>query len=835
MSPPYLGESCLGDYDEMFDLKVSQLGKIKAVIWYWQQALQASALSAFWSGIMLKSYMKITWRNVKRHKIFSLINISGLALGVACCILILLWVQDELSWNKFHAHYNEIFIVVQQQPNGHLTPVTPDALAGYLKNEYPEVINAARYKYLPNLQLEYDGKIFSETPLAADPNFFQVFSFPFVRGELDLAMQNPRSLILTQTAAFKLFGDEDPIGKIVTANNRTPLEVTGILQNIPRNSSFKFSCALPFFMVTGEKTENNWTSNSSWTYIQLKKNTAYQNLDQKISGLVSERDPDNNAQLSLRPLRMVHLNPQANGGPILYIYIFSAMAIFVLLIACINFINLTTAQSSLRAREVGLRKVVGAKRANLVKQFFGESLLSTLAAVLAGILLVVLLMPAFNNLSGKEFTIGPDLFGNKNLLLGIIGIFLLTAFLAGSYPALLLASFKPVKVLRSTKDIPGSNRSPYMRRILVIIQYSIAIFLMIGTFIIHRQLSFIKNIDLGFDQNLMVCSDSSWGKQENYRILKNELLKHPNIHNIAFTSQQMGAWESGARDDVIWEGKKGTPKLTFEVIFCDPDFLTAHKMELVQGRFFSADIQSDIRESFVLNEAAVRAMEFGDESPVGKSLTFWDSYRGTIIGVIKDYHTQSLHNRIQPVILAYNPDFWDVINIRISAQDMPGTLGFLTDKWKELSSGMLFEYWFMNESLDQRYRAEQATGTLLKYFTFFAIFISCLGLLGLIAFITRQRTKEVGIRKVLGATVPNILQLLIKESVLLVLLANVLAWPVAYLMVKNWLENFAYRTDIAPYIFFLSGGIAVIIALAAVSMQAFKAANANPIDSLRYE
>jgi len=228
-------------------------------------------------------------------------------------------------------------------------------------------------------------------------------------------------------------------------------------------------------------------------------------------------------------------------------------------------------------------------------------------------------------------------------------------------------------------------------------------------------------------------------------------------------------------------------------------------------------------------------MEFGDESPVGKSLTFWDSYRGTIIGVIKDYHTQSLHNRIQPVILAYNPDFWDVINIRISAQDMPGTLGFLTDKWKELSSGMLFEYWFMNESLDQRYRAEQATGTLLKYFTFFAIFISCLGLLGLIAFITRQRTKEVGIRKVLGATVPNILQLLIKESVLLVLLANVLAWPVAYLMVKNWLENFAYRTDIAPYIFFLSGGIAVIIALAAVSMQAFKAANANPIDSLRYE
>jgi predicted permease len=834
MSPPHLEETFLGDHDEMFALMAERHGPLRANLWYWKQAAQAIAFSLFWSGVMFKSYLMITWRNLKRHKAYSLINISGLALGIACCILILMWVQDELSWDRFHENSESIFRIVQEQHDGHVTPVTPDALALHLKAEYPEVVNAARYKYLNKIQLQYGGNSFAEMPIVVDPNFFEIFSFPFVKGSPEAALGKPRSIVLTEEAAAKLFGRDDPLGKTVIVNNRSPLEVTGVIKNIPSNSSFEFSWALPFQLLTGGRTENDWADSSSWTHVRLREGVSGQDVESRISGIVSDRDPQNKAQLRLQPLARIHLNPQDQGGPILYIYIFSAMAVFVLVIACINFINLTTARSTIRAREVGLRKVVGARRVNLIHQFFGEALLLTLVAVLAAVFLVGLFLPAFNNLSGKDFALGRDLFGNQGLLLGILGIVVLTGLLSGGYPALLLSSFQPVRVLGASKNFLGTGRSPFLRRTLVIVQYSIAIFLMIGTFVIYRQLDFIRNRDLGFDKNLIVCSDSRWG-EPGYQVIKSELLKHPNIHSVSFTSQGMGDWESGAREDVIWDGKSGDPKLTFEVIFCDPDFLETHRMELVQGRFFSDEIQSDQGESFILNEAAVRAMEFGGESPLGKSLSFWDTYRGSIIGVIKDFHTQSLHSRIQPVILAYNPGSFDVINIRIGANNIPGTLGFLEDKWKELTSGFSFDYWFMDESLGQRYRTEQTTGALLRYFTFLAIFISCIGLLGLIAFVSQQRTKEVGIRKVLGASVPNILRLLVKESVVLVLLSNAIAWPAAYFVLQKWLENFAYRTGIGLHLFFLSGGLALVIALSAVSLQALRTAAADPVESLRYE
>ncbi len=834
MAPPHLGDTFLGDHDEMFALMAERQGRVKASLWYWQQAVKAIAFSVFWSGVMFKNYLIITWRNLKRNKAYSLINISGLALGIACCILILMWIQDELSWDRFHENSENIFRIVQKQHDGHLTPVTPDALAPHLTAEYPEVVNAARYRLINKIQLRFGDNSFAERPLVADPSYFAVFSFPFLKGDPRTALLDPRSIAITQELAHKLFGQEDPIGKSLTVNRESSLVVTGVLENMPRNSSFQFSCVLPYELLTQGRTDNNWTSNATWTYVRLGKGVPCRDFEQRVSGLVADRDPQNQARLKLQPLTGIHLNPQGQGGPILYVYIFSAMAIFVLVIACINFINLTTARSSLRAREVGLRKVVGARRTNLIRQFFGESLLFALVAVLAAVFLVGFFLPVFNNLSGKEFALGPDLFGSRGMLLGIFGILGLTGLLSGFYPAFLLSSFQPVKVLQASRNVMGNGRSPVLRRILVIVQYTIAIFLMIGTFVIYRQLDFIRNRDLGFDKNLIVCSDSRWGER-GYQAIKNELLKHPDIHSVSFTSQRMGDWESGAREDVIWEGKSGDPKLTFEVIFCDPDFLDTHRMELVQGRFFSDDIQSDQGESFVLNESAVRAMEFGDESPLGKSLTFWDNYRGSIIGVIKDFHTQTLHARIQPVILAYNPGMFDVINIRIGPDDIPATVGFIEARWKELTAGFSFDYWFMDESLDRRYRTEQATGTLLKYFTFLAIFISCIGLLGLIAFVAQQRTKEVGIRKVLGASVPSILRLLIKESMVLVLLANVIAWPAAYYILRMWLENFAYRTGIGLHLFILSGGLALAIALFAVSLQALRAAGADPVDSLRYE
>lgn len=824
----------MGDFDELFNWKAEEIGTSRAKLWYWKQALQSIPLSFYWAGILLNNYLKIAWRNVKRHKAYSFINIAGMAIGIASCILILLWIQEEMSWDRFHENANEIYLVSQKQYDGHLTPVTPSPLASFLKAEFPEVNNAARYITYSKLQLKYGDKSFSENPIIVDSAFFQIFSYDFIKGNPDTALNSIHSILITEKLGAKLFGQDDPFGKTITVNNSSDFEVKGVIKNIPRNSIFQFDCVLPFQMIAQERPQDNWKSSYLWTYIQLQSNSPYRDFNQKIAGAVKQRDPGNEAELYLLPLTQLHLLPQEAGGRIIYVYIFSAMAIFILVIACINFINLTTARSANRAKEVGLRKVIGARRNNLIRQFFGESFLFSFAAVGCAVFLVFLFLPAFNNLSGKQFTFVQDIAHNTGLILGIIGIAIFTGVFSGFYPAFLLSSFQPAKVLRASQNVGGISRSPMSRRILVVVQFSLSIFLMIGTFIIYSQLNFIRTRNLGFNKNNVVCSDSSWG-EANIQTIRDELLTNPNIQSVSFASQKMGEWESGAREDVNWKGRASDLKITFEVIFCDPDYLETNKMEMVKGRFFSKEFPGDERQSFVLNETAVQEMGFGDRSPVGESLSFWEQYNGIIVGVIKDFHTQSLHNRIQPVIMAFNPGSLDNINIRIGSEDMNGTLMFIQEKWKELTGGFVFEYSFLDESLDERYRAEKATGTLLKYFTFLAILISCIGLLGLISYITQQRTKEIGIRKVLGAPVFSILKFLVKEFMLLVLLANIIAFPAAYFAAKKWLANFAYQTDIGWTAFFLSGGLALIIALLTVGLQSLKAATANPIESLRYE
>ena len=516
---------------------------------------------------MSAHYLKAAFRTILKYKSFSLINVVGLALGIACCVLILLWIQDEMSWDRFLENSENIYRVVQEQRDGHYTPVTPDALAVHLKSEYPEVKDAARYKKYYRIHLKYRDSSFAEAPLVADPAFFRVFSFPFLKGRAQTALENPNSIVITEQVSDKLFGSEEPIGRTVVVNDRTSLEVTGVIENVPRNSSFDFSYVLPFHLIAQGRSDNNWSSNSTWTYIQLQSDASELDVSRKIAHLVSERDSQNSGRLKLQPLTQIHLSPQGHGGPVIYIYIFSAMAVFVLIIACINFINLTTARSSLRAKEVGLRKVVGARRANLVRQFFGESILFTFAAVLAAFLLVALLLPAYNHLAGKEFSIIQDLLQNKELLLAVLGIIGFTGFLSGCYPALLISSYQPDIVLRTSKLNAHSHRSPLLRRILVVVQYALAIFLMIGTFVIYRQLNFIQTRDLGFNQDSIVCSESLWDERGEIRIVKDQLLKNPGIQSITFSSQRMGEWESGAREDVIWEGKVGNPALTFEVIF----------------------------------------------------------------------------------------------------------------------------------------------------------------------------------------------------------------------------------------------------------------------------
>jgi len=832
-----MGDTSAGDYDEMFLRIAEQNGRMRARLWYWKQAALSIVFSFFWSWIMLQNYLKTAFRHVGKNRAYSLINISGLALGIACCILILLWIQDELSWDRFHIHADSIYRAVQIQRDGHLTSVTPDALAGHLKAEYPEVESAARYRWFSKVDLKYGDSGFSEQPIVADPDFFEVFSFPFIRGNRETALLGRRSMVITARLAHKLFGQRESLGQFVTVNNRTDFEVTGIIENLPLNSSLRFDCVFPYDLLTQGRTDNNWTESSTWTYVRLQDPSSEDSFNQKIAAIVSQRDPGNSAQIRLQPLTRIHLYPEGKGkgGPVVYIYIFSVMAVFVLLIACINFINLSTAKSANRAREVGLRKVVGAGRSNLVRQFFGESMLFTFVAVLFAVLLTALFLPVFNNLAGKELSFFPDLLENHILILGIIATLIFTGLAAGTYPALLLSSFQPADVLRISQTAGTGGRSPRLRRILVLVQFTLAVLLMAETLLVYRQLDFIKNKNLGFDRSHIVCIDSPWERTTDLQAVKEEFLQNPGVLSVTFSNQKMGEWESGARDDVRWEGIVGDPQLTFEVIFCDPDFLATHGMEMAQGRFFSREIRSDIGTAFVLNETAVKAMGLGEESPLGKSLSFWNRYQGTIIGVIKDFHTQPLHDRIQPVILAYDPTAFDNISIRIDSQNTAATLRLMEGKWREMTSGRSFEYDFLDANLEQRYRAEQATGELLKYFAALAVFISCIGLLGLAAFTAQQRTKEIGIRKVLGASVAGVVRMLVMEFLVMVMLAIVIAWPTAYLIGRRWLDNFAYRTDFGVAIFALSGGIALAAALVTVSLQALKSAATDPVVSLRYE
>ncbi len=783
---------------------------------------------------MLRNYLTITWRNIKRHKAYSLINIAGLAIGIACCISILLWIQDELSWDRFHKNAANIYQVSQKQYDGHLTPVTPLPLADYLKTEFPEVVNAARFLKYNKLQLRYGEKSFSERPLIADPSIFQMLSFDFIKGDPKNAFTSQHSMVITEELALKLVGQEDALGKSIRSpENHSDYTISGVIKNVPCNSTLQFDCVLPLEIAIRGRRQDDWGSSYLWTYVQLQKNSSYREFNQKILDIVNQRARQNKAKLFLQPFTQLHLRPQGTGGPIIYVHIFTAMAIFVLVIACVNFINLTTARSSERAREVGLRKVIGARRENLVKQFFGESFLFSSAAVMCALLLVALFLPTFNALSGKQFTFGQNILNDLRLILGVVGIGFFTAALSGFYPAILLSSFQPVKVLRASKIATGSSRSPILRRGLVVLQFFLSIILMIGTFIIYQQLDFIKNRELGFDKSQIVCSDSTWGNTD-LQTIKEELQKNPKVKGVTFASQKMGEWESGAREDVKWEGRAPDLKITFEVIFCDYDYLDTYGMEMVQGRYFSREFPSDEVQAFILNETAVQEMGYGERSPVGESLSFWGQYNGNVIGVIKDFHTQSLHDHIQPVIMAYNPGSLDNVSIRISSEDMPSTLKFIGEKWQAMG-GERFEYFFLDESLNQRYSTELATGSLLKYFTFLAIFISCIGLLGLVSFIAQQRTKEIGVRKILGASVFSIIKLLVNEFLLLIVLANMIAWPLAYVIVKKWLENFAYRTDIGLFFFALSGGLALMVGLLTAGLQSLKTATADPVESLRYE
>lgn len=836
----YTETSLPGDLEEEFRVICSKSGFKKARVWYWRQVLKSLPFLIknfiYWSFAMLKNYLKIGGRFLIRHKGYSFINIAGLAVGMAACLLISLWVLDELSFDRFHEHADVLYRVeFYQDYSGKMfhVNVSPHPLAPVLKAEIPEIEDATRITFMGEMLFRHgDNKFFEDSIFAVDPVFFHMFTFPLAAGDVQTVLNDPFSVVVSENIAKKYFGNEHPLGKVFTVNNKYDFTVTGVMKNVPANSSLQFEILLPYdlFRATG-KAFDNWNNNSILTFIKMRKHSFPGDTGEKIKSLLGKHRDVKNQYYSIRPITDIHLFSHFGfgnfAGNIQYIYIFSMIALFILIIACINFMNLSTARSCQRAREVGMRKVIGAVKSQVIRQFYIESCIYTFFALVLAFCLVGLLLPVFNTLSGKAVSL--SVLTNGSIPLIIFGITLFTGIVAGSYPALFLSAFRPIKVLRgSTKT--GAKGSLF-RKTLVVVQFALSIGLIIGTGVIYNQLGFIKGRNLGFDKDFMIYLPLRGGVSGSYDVLKEELKKNLDVIEVsAADTSPSGIYSNSGGAD--WEGKDPEKDVSLHFTYVDFDYFKAAGMEMKEGRAYSMAHPTDMDSAFVVNEEVVKLMDV--DSALGRSFSFGDR-TGTIIGVVKNFHFQSLKRTVEPLILLLTKDYLNVILVRISAQNMSAALGNIEKTWNKVLPNVPFEYNFPDEEIKALYQSEERMGDVLKYFTILAVFIACLGLFGLASFAAEQKTKEVGIRKILGASVSRIIFLMCREFMLLLSFAVVVAWPISYFVMRTWLQDFAYRTPFRVEIFVGAAGLAFVIALTTVSFQAFKAAFTNPVDALRYE
>jgi len=785
---------------------------------------------------MIKNFIKIALRNIKKHKGYSFINITGLAVGMACCLLITIWVLDELSYDKFHENAQNLYRVEENQDYSgreYHVNVTPYPLAPVLKDEVPEIEEATRYVSAGGKLLRYGDKVFFENNIrAVDPSFLKMFAFPLSQGSVNTALESPYSIVISKEMNEKYFGSEDSLGKTISINNEYDFLVTGVLDTLPHNSILQFDFLIPYeFLKTTNATIESFGTNSIQTFVRLQVNVTETQVNDKIREFIKTRLPQSSTTLVLMPFTRIHLHAyfgwDRDPGAIQYVYIFSIIAMFVLIIACINFMNLSTARSANRAKEVGLRKVVGAQKHHLIRQFYGESVVYAFIALVFATIFVSILLPVFSNLAGKELTWGVA--GIVPLLLGLIVLTIFTGVIAGSYPALFLSTFQPVKVLRG--GLKSGAASSTFRRILVVVQFSLSILLIAGTTIVYKQLSYMKQKNLGWDKEQLLYVILRGDIGDSYEALKTELTKDPRILGVSASSHLPTniSSNSGSAD---WDGKDPELSVLISNSAVDFDYIETIKIEMAEGRSFSKEFPVDLTTSFIVNEEVAKIMD--KESVVGERFNFMGR-NGTIVGVMKNFHFQSVRSTIEPLAIAIFPEYFQVMLIRFSAGDLTASTKYLEDTWRRIVPNYPLEFTFLDERIDQMYRTEERIGTLLKYFAILAVLIACLGLFGLASFTAEQRTKEIGIRKILGASAPKITMMLCKEFFILVLVSNAVAIPAAYFLMKNWLQSYAYRTNLNGVVFLAAMAIALTIALMTVSFQAVRAALANPADSLRYE
>ncbi|MBD1392275.1 ABC transporter permease [Mucilaginibacter glaciei] len=795
---------------------------------------------------MIRNYLKTAWRNIVNNKFYATINVAGLTVGLVVGIFMLLWVQDELSFDKANTNADKIYKVgivggtgiSKQIFNNIIAPV-----ATFAKSEVPEVKDAVRIMALGDAPFKYKDKVFIEPDFAfVDPSYFTVFDFPLIKGDKRHPFQDNSSVVITASTAKKYFGDEDPIGKVVMMGQDQQAKVTGVIADYPANSSFKYHIMMPTSMynyqgyVKNKRTYDNksfvssmdgdWSQFGFQTYLLLKSDVNMAALEKKLQAIHERNKPEDAPVPYLtQPLLQMHLyKADGTDGGFSTVRTFGIVALMILIIACINYVNLSTARSMLRAKEVSMRKIIGADKFQLFMQFMVETaFLFVISAVFAFVLMFVLL-PYFNQFSGKQITFSLT---NYNIWLCIVATLLGTLAASSIYPAILLSSFEPLKALKGKVTVGIGNVA--FRRILVVTQFAVSIVLIIGTLVIGNQLKFIRNKNLGYDKENIISVSMRQDMKDHFEVVKNELLKNPGVLAITRAGRNI-VTDGSSTGDSDWDGKPANSNMWFNQIYADKDLIPFFKMKITEGSNFKGVVADSAH--FLINETAVK--EMGLKDPVGKRLRV-QTITGTIIGVVKDFHFNTIHKKIEPAVFQYNPNYCWNLYIKTTGKDAQKAIASTQGLWKQYNNDVPFTYAFLDETYAKLYTTEQKQGSLFNLFSAIAIVISCLGLFGLATYSAQVKTREIGIRKVLGASVGKIIALLASEFMVLIIIAIVIAMPLAWFAMQGWLQDFAYKINITWGVFIIASVGATLIALATISIQSIKAALANPVKSLKNE
>ncbi len=837
---PDLVEEMEGDLNELFQQRVEVIGLREARLRYVRDVLSLARPFAFkhrpsefsqpffLSPDMIRTYFKIAWRSLQRNRLLSFINVAGLALGMSCSLVIWLWINDELHFNKGYKEADRIYFV--RQTDGTYTNwLTSGPLAETLKKDIPEVEKATKFTVWSNEYLIRVGETSDkETGIYASSDFFDIFQPETLHGNASAAIQSPNAIVITRQVAEKFFGTTDAVGRTLELNNDKNYQVGAVIENVPKNTSIQFDW-LVNFKVAEEDWMKTWGNNSFYTYVKLHPNRSQAQAEAKMKGVLKRYQSDATEDPILQPIGDTYLygeyvNGKPAGGRISYVRTFGFVALLILLIACVNFMNLATARSALRAKEVGIRKVVGARRSSLAGQFMGESTLLSMLSALLAIGVVALLLPTINQLVDKHLVIdltAPTFWGSLVVLVGV------TSLVAGSYPALFLSAIQPVRVLKGT--LSSLPTGALFRKVLVVFQFSLSLFLIIGMLVIGRQMHYVRTKQLGLDRENLLrvpVEGSLLPKMETFR---QELQRANAISSVTTAGESPVQIGSSATGGLTWPGKDPKLQETVSTMKVGYDFSKTMNIRLLEGRDFTP---ADTGAYYLVNESAVKMMNL--KNPVGTEITFQVG-KGRIVGVMQDFHLASFHEPIRPLVLSLYPKWTNIFLIKTRPGQTAEAIAAIEKSAKQLNPGYPFKYHFVDEDYEKLYHSETIVNTLINYFGLLAILISCLGLFGLVTFTAEQRVREIGVRKVLGASIASIVALLSKDFLRLILIAIVIASPLAWYAMNRWLQNFAYKIDIEWWVFALAGLLAVGIALLTVSFQSIKAALANPVKSLRSE